>query len=65
MAIRRCVCSLVTFAELKIIADKKGITTLEKLQQDCPFGRSCKMCLPYVRQMLLDGTTVFERPIIS
>jgi len=63
MAVIRCVCSNVTFSELKETADAKSITTVEKLQQDRPFGRSCKLCIPYVKQMLRDGTTVFHRII--
>jgi bacterioferritin-associated ferredoxin len=63
MTVKRCICSDVTFAELKEVADAKSITTIEKLQQDRPFGRSCKLCIPYVRQMLKDGTTEFHRVI--
>jgi len=65
MAITHCICSDVSFAELKEVADAKQITDWEKLQQDRPFGRSCKLCVPYVKQMLLDGRTVFTEPIIE
>ncbi len=60
MRVYRCVCDDVTFAELKKLAETKNVSTLEKLQQDRPFGRSCGLCVPYVRRMLEDGITEFD-----
>ena len=60
MRVYRCVCDDVTFAELKVLAEAKKIRTIQNLQQDRPFGRSCGLCLPYVRRMLQDGSTEFD-----
>ena len=65
MAVTHCICSMVSFLELKNIADKHNIKTVEELQHVKAFGLSCKLCIPYVRQMLQDGRTVFEAPIIE
>ena len=65
MAVTRCICSMVTFRQLKQVAQENGITTVDELQRVRPFGLSCKLCLPYVRQMLKDGTTEFEHSIIE
>ena len=56
---------MVTFRQLKQVAQENGITTVDELQRVRPFGLSCKLCLPYVRQMLKDGTTEFENSIIE
>ncbi len=60
MRVYRCVCDDVTFAELKKLADSKEIRTVTNLQKDRPFGRSCGLCVPYVRRMLEDGSTEFD-----
>lgn len=65
MAVTRCICSMVSFSELKTIAEEHNIKEVEALQRVKPFGLSCKLCVPYVRQMLRDGRTVFETPIIE
>ncbi|MBT4603938.1 MAG: (2Fe-2S)-binding protein [Bacteroidetes Order II. Incertae sedis bacterium] len=63
MAIKSCICSNVSFVELKAIADQKKVKSIYEIQQDRPFGRSCKLCIPYVRQMLKDGRTSFDEVI--
>jgi len=65
MAVTHCICSMVSFSELKGIADEHNIKAVEELQRVKAFGRSCKLCVPYVRQMLRDGRTSFEAPIIE
>ena len=65
MAITHSICSSVSFAELKKTADAEGITDWEKLREVRPFGLSCKLCVPYVKQMLIDGRTVFTQSIIE
>jgi hypothetical protein len=57
--VTRCVCSNRTFAELKLTAEKYGVTTLEQLQAKIEFGVTCKLCHPYVTKMLKTGETEF------
>ena len=65
MRVYRCVCDDVTFAELKMLAEAKKIRTVQNLQQDRSFGRSCGLCLPYARQMLEDGSTEFDGQLLT
>jgi len=60
ISIERCVCSDVSFSHLKDVADETGIESLEELQQACTFGVTCRLCHPYVRRMLKDGTVRFH-----
>ena len=61
--IDRCVCFKQRFAELKEVADTKGVGTLEELQEHVSFGLECGLCRPYVRRMLQTGQTVFDEII--
>ena len=36
------------------------LTTFEELKQHIFFGENCKLCVPYVRQMIKTGKTEFE-----
>ncbi len=58
--VTRCVCYNLRFSELKKIARKHGVSTIEELQEHVRFGLNCKRCHPYVRLMLATGQTVFE-----
>lgn len=60
LCINRCICSRVLFSDLKREADTRGIASLEALQAVREFGINCRLCHPYVRQMLKDGTTEFH-----
>ncbi|MDA0684098.1 MAG: hypothetical protein O3A57_06690 [Bacteroidetes bacterium] len=57
--INRCVCSRVLFQDLKDDAEHHGIRSMQELQKVREFGVNCKLCHPYVRRMLKDGTTEF------
>jgi NAD(P)H-nitrite reductase large subunit len=59
MRIDRCLCFDKSFAELKAISDTTGAETIEELQRQTKFGKSCRLCHPYVRRMLRTGETVF------
>lgn len=63
MPVTRCVCSNITFAALKEAADKKNLKSVAALQVEREFGKSCKLCVPYVKQMLLDGSVSFDEII--
>ena len=58
--INRCICSRVLFSDLKAEAASHGVDTLEALQEIREFGVNCRLCHPYVRRMLQDGTTEFN-----
>lgn len=58
--VTRCVCFGKKFSELKKIAKKHKVKTLEELQEYVTFGKNCTRCHPYVREMLKTGQTVFE-----
>lgn len=59
MAIDRCICHKITFSEIKKIAREREISTIEELQKAKISSTSCKLCEPYVKQMLVTGKTVF------
>lgn len=61
--INRCICSRVLFSDLKKEAESSGADTLEALQDRREFGVNCRLCHPYVRRMLRDGTTEFREII--
>ena len=42
------------------LADLHGAETIPQLQVIREFGVNCRLCHPYVRQMLRDGTTEFS-----
>lgn len=58
----RCVCSGVTFAELKELHDK-GLS-LEEMQAQTGCSSACNMCEPYIRLMIDSGRTRFT-PLTS
>ncbi|PIQ28406.1 (2Fe-2S)-binding protein [bacterium (Candidatus Blackallbacteria) CG17_big_fil_post_rev_8_21_14_2_50_48_46] len=59
MQIDRCVCFQKTFNELKALALEQGIREIEALQESILFGKKCKLCHPYIREMLKTGQTEF------
>lgn len=56
----RCVCFNKKFTELKKIAEKHNVRTIEELQEYVVFGKNCQRCHPYIKLMLETGQTVFE-----
>ncbi|MBF2052942.1 MAG: (2Fe-2S)-binding protein [Candidatus Sericytochromatia bacterium] len=61
MRIDRCICFQKTFAELKAIAQAHNAESVEALQQYVSFAQKCRLCRPYVAEMLRSGQTVFTR----
>lgn len=57
--IDRCVCYQKTFDALKQVAKETESTSVHMLQEHTDFGKNCRLCIPYVRQMLKTGETVF------
>jgi bacterioferritin-associated ferredoxin len=63
LTIDRCVCHQVTFATLLPLAQAHGCTSLDALQAHATFGKTCKLCHPYVRRMLTTGETTFHEVV--
>ena len=63
LRIDRCYCSDCTFAEIARAADETDAATVDDLREIIDFGANCKLCLPYVQEMLRTGETVFSRII--
>lgn len=59
LAIDRCICRGVTFAELLPRA-RAGGWTLDVLVRETGCGGQCGLCRPYLRRMLVTGETVFS-----
>lgn len=62
VTIDRCVCQRMLFSEVLPEA-RASEWTLEDVMHATGCGNQCGMCLPYLRRMLHDGTTVFHRVI--
>ncbi|MGF1670933.1 MAG: hypothetical protein ACFCU6_10815 [Balneolaceae bacterium] len=60
MAINRCICHDISFAEIKEIAREKNISAIEELQHFNICSKGCMICRPYVAEVLRTGKTSFE-----
>lgn len=60
MSINRCICHDITFVEIKEIAAGQNLSTIEELRQEKICSTQCKLCEPYIREMLRTGRTSFE-----
>lgn len=58
--VTRCICHGRPFTEVKAYAEKKGLTTVDELQDHDFCSNSCGLCIPYVKMMLKTGQTVFS-----
>jgi bacterioferritin-associated ferredoxin len=65
MKIDKCICSNITFTEVKDLAGKKCITELSNLSEAVDVARNCKLCTPYLREMFRTGQTEFHKPIFE
>lgn len=62
MAVTRCICSDITFADLLDISRSSGCD-FEELQRLTGCGEGCGTCIPYVLRTLETGIT--NHPILS
>ena len=60
LRIDRCICRDIKFSELWRIAELNDAHDLDSLQKHARFGDNCELCHPYVREMLVSGTVVFQ-----
>lgn len=59
MPIDRCICHNISFDEIKRTAEEQGFYRLEEFQQENICSNSCKICGPYVSEVLRTGKTSF------
>src|SRR5690606_24862249 len=60
----RCVCRRPRFEDLLPLAREHG-WDLEELSRVTGCGLQCGLCRPYLRRMLIDGTTVFDTVLLD
>lgn len=58
--VTRCVCHGISFAAILEIMEDRGIETVRELQKQQICSCSCKICIPYIEQMIKTGETSFE-----
>jgi len=59
MSVDRCICHAISFDEIKKIADFQGYHSVEELQKENICSNNCKICRPYVSEVLKTGNTSF------
>lgn len=60
MPVDRCICHQISFAEVKEIAREKGYTTVKELRVENICSTNCRLCEPYIQQVLETGETIFQ-----
>ena len=61
--IDKCICFDTTFKEMKKLMQENNITTIEELRIIKPVSLNCKLCLPYIMEMIKTGKTEFNEII--
>ncbi len=60
----RCLCSGLTFEEIRQEAERMNTTSIKKLKRELEMGVYCSACVPFLKEMFKTGQTVFtEDPI--
>jgi bacterioferritin-associated ferredoxin len=55
MAVDRCICRKITFAEALAAARTLGVRTVGGLQRHVDVGTGCGRCIPYMQRSLISG----------
>jgi len=63
--VNRCICSNISFAEVKQVAIDKNLKSVRELQQNQVCCRHCELCRPYVEEMLKTGEISFSPDLVS
>lgn len=63
--VNRCICSNISFSEVKKIAAEKNYNSVDELRLNEICCRHCELCRPYVEEMLETGETSFSTDFIS
>jgi bacterioferritin-associated ferredoxin len=58
--VTKCVCSEITFEEMKSLMDRNNLKTFEELSREIKVASNCRLCLPYIHRMIETGKTKFE-----
>jgi len=65
MKIDKCICSNITFSEVKEKAMNKNVKDIYGLLEAIEVAKNCKLCLPYLNEMLKTGQTEFSNLILE
>lgn len=58
--ITKCICLDMTFVQMKKIMKEENIKSIEGLRKIKPVATNCKLCLPYINNMIETGQTEFD-----
>lgn len=58
--INRCICSNISFENVKEIAKSEEYATVKDLQNNSVCCLHCELCRPYIEKMLETGKTSFK-----
>jgi len=58
--VNRCICSNITFREIKDVAEQNGYSSVPELREAGVCALHCRICEPYVEKVLETGEVVFE-----
>ena len=65
LKIDKCICSNITFSEVKKIAQLINAKDIIDLQEKIDVARNCRLCVPYLKEMLNSGETEFHKLILE
>lgn len=58
--VTKCVCNNISFEEMKTIAVRNQIQSMEGLVSVLEVATNCRLCVPFIMKMLETGKTKFE-----
>jgi bacterioferritin-associated ferredoxin len=63
MAVDRCICRNITFAQALAYARALGVHSVGALQHTVPIGTACGRCIPYMQRALMTGEV--DLPVLA
>lgn len=57
--VTKCICSNLTFIEMKRIMKEKNLHSIEELKSHIPVAENCRLCVSYINKMIETGQTEF------
>jgi bacterioferritin-associated ferredoxin len=63
MAVSRCICHTILFADALALARRTGCGTVAALGAHCALGTGCGLCVPYMQRALATGET--DLPVLG
>ena len=63
MAVNRCLCHKIPFAQALEVAREHGCRNVAALQEHLPLGTNCGLCVPYMQRALTTGET--DLPVLG